>query len=1129
MTARINPNRSAPRRAPLFLVAAASALSLFGGTGCGGSSSAAQRQVEPGTYAQTESGDFFFVDESFGGQASSMRITRQFFGRLVSIVAFTDSTLTQRTTVHEDFVIDPKAESDWDLPNYALETNPITGGQTLVIYRDFSDETTNGGREQFRQLLAGAAQGTRGVSDNGFFSSSNTMVPRNAAFVVVLDDLINADSINADSVRVVVGDPAIIPFSARVFADPNHGDLADFDGQSGLEFYSTRVIVDLAVSELESFGSNPFLPINTLGLPASTNVTKPNIQVRFASVDIGQLRPILQNPTQHALTIVANGTVDFASGTFDVVRLFRSGGRESVTNDPYNGFLPDETPPVLVGSMSCIITDIRPTISEQLFELDLQFLSTTCAQEPRPGDILVKDAIFSEVVTWTSGSLINGVTALNVLVRLVALPPNYTGPSQFVPGPAEYRVEYNPAEDSSRAACFVRISPGVPDANFPTTAVDPRASFAVRFNEAMDPDQLEPYETMRILRTPPPLDPTAFIPYTDFVPGAIRNTVSFQEFRYEPQVPLSHAQGAAETYYLDFPVGLSSARDLAGNLVAANLPVITFDLNPTAAAEFTGGRVTRFQSEDEEPPFADLLSPDPIDTFGKPEWHGQLNHDLGRGRIRPRPVVRTQIVVSTANEIPAAMQLGTGTTLPLTPFGARTQFVWRYIDFGERLPLNTENDLAEDLDLLQLNIDVEGVSLSPLGGNPVFESFPEFQMSMAHAQWLPDELINPLTGALIFPQSGLQSTYDGNLLDALNDPLQLVHARELGYVVQPAELSLAADGTPLIPLPMNPESVPAAQRKYYTWRDTAITRRGAPNGAGAPVARVAQITGVGPTSAFVDPMGVLFCDLPGAAHPFYLFEEVHTAALPLLIDLRCYPTGGAVTANVFNHQFAHATTLPGFRAYSAGGRDQAGSLLIVDPDSESTANGGFDPTSTPAGASLPGVDNTVYYGALDLVVRISRVHSIYFPAVDPFDPLLTPFSAPTHVEPIVFPEIPPQGTRIDFSYRGAASVTQIAREDASQSDAYGDFYETTPLNYTPGAFEDPTVERQGNASCFDGSFSYEVQDQNANIGFTSGDAWRNEVSLIDGSRWFQVRISFTANVATGQSPEIASIGFAWRN
>jgi hypothetical protein len=197
-------------------------------------------------------------------------------------------------------------------------------------------------------------------------------------------------------------------------------------------------------------------------------------------------------------------------------------------------------------------------------------------------------------------------------------------------------------------------------------------------------------------------------------------------------------------------------------------------------------------------------------------------------------------------------------------------------------------------------------------------------------------------------------------------------------------------------------------------------------------------------------------------NPFYLPGEIRTAALPLLIDLRCYPSGGAVTANVFNHQLSHTTTLPGFRAFSAGGRDQSGALTIVDPDSETTANGGFNPTSTPSGASVPGVDNTLYFGALDLVVRVSRAHSVFFPAVDPFDPQLTPFSAPTHVEPVVFPERTPLGTRIDFSYRGAASVSQIARDDASRADAYVDFYVTTPLNFTPGTVFDPTVSRLGN-------------------------------------------------------------------
>ena len=269
------------------------------------------------------------------------------------------------------------------------------------------------------------------------------------------------------------------------------------------------------------------------------------------------------------------------------------------------------------------------------------------------------------------------------------------------------------------------------------------------------------------------------------------------------------------------------------------------------------------------------------------------------------------------------------------------------------------------------------------------------------------------------------------------------------------------------------------------------------------------------------------CNQPGDPNPFYLVEEVRTAALPLLIEFRCYPTGNATASNVFNHQLAHTSTLPGFRAYSAGGRDQTGALNIVDPDSETLANGGYDPTSMPAGAPLPGVDNAVYYGALDLVIRVSRAHSIFYEALDPVG--IGPFSAPTYSEPVVFPETQPQGSAIEFAYRGAVTIIAVAGEDASRQDAYGDFYETKPINYTPSPAEDPTIELRGNASCWDGSFSYEVADQNGLTGFLNNDDnWKTDVNDITGARYIQVRMSFISNPNTGLAPEVAALGLAWR-
>ncbi|MEM9382719.1 MAG: Ig-like domain-containing protein [Planctomycetota bacterium] len=1139
MTARTHPHRSGLRRASLATAAVAAALVSLLGAGCNNSKSAVQRQVEPGTYDQKGNGDFFFVESNFGGNASAVRLSRQLFGRLVSVEAFDGDPsppagmpVGERIVVHRDFVIDPRSEADWDLPNYALETNGVTGAQTLVIFRDFSDTADGGGRDQFRQLLVAAANGVRDVADNGFFSGQNTMVPRNAAFVIQFDDLINPASINADSVRVLVGDPAILPFQARVIADPNFGDLAEFDGQEGLEFYPTRLIVDPVVSEADSFTTMPPLPVNTLVLPASINVTRPNVEVRLASQDIGQPQPVLQNPSQSPLTTVSNGTVDFSSGTLDVVRLFRSGGRESVTADPFNGFLPDDTPPVLVGSNGVVVRAIRPTIDPDTFEVDLQFVSATCAQEPARGDLLVKDAIFLEVDEWlaSSGGLISGVLADRVLVTIVAVPPGFTGPSDFVPGPGEYRFPYVFTEDMGREACFIRLSPGVPDSNFPTLNVPPSSTFSVAFNEPMDPDQLEPYEAIRLLREPPPADPTVTIRRDLYIPGLVRGSANFQEFTFEPLLSLSHVANQSETYSFDLPGGALSPRDLAGNPIIANLQMrVDYQIDSTAPSEITGGRIVRFEGPDEEAPFADVDSDIPIERLPLPEYGGQINYDLDRGRIRPRPVVRSQVVVGPGSQLPGALAPGPGTTLPLTPFGARTQFVWRYADFGSDLPLYEQDAIRSTVDLNSLNVDVEGVWLSPFGGNPVFESYPEFQMAMAHSFFLPDEVVDPFQN-LVVPQSGIAASYSGNLLDQLNDPLQIVHPRELGYTVNPAERELAPDGTVLIPLPMNPDSVPIEQRRYYTWRDTALQARAGPNGFGAPMNRVEQLTAEGPRAPFIDPLTMEpICNMIGAPNPIYFPGDVRTAGLPLLIDLRCYPSGGAVTANLFENRLGHTSTLPGFRAYSAGGRDTAGSLIIVDPDSETTANGGFDTTTTPPGDPLPGVDNVLYLGALDLVVRVSRAHSIFYPAVDPFDSNQDPFPAPTYVEPAIFPEEPPQGSQVDLDYRGAASVAStIALTDASQTDPYGDYYETIPFNYVPPD-EDPDTERQGNASCFDGSFNFVSTDQNVGVGFLGDDdTWKDTIAEINGLRFFQVRITFVANAATGETPEIAALGFGWR-
>lgn len=1148
--------RTSAKSAPITTAALLGAAALGLTVGCNSAKSPSSSTSQAGVYTSGPGGQPFFIDESFGGETSQVRITRQFYGRLVSIENINGMI------VHEEFVVDPRNETSWDENRFVLRTNEVTGQQTLVILADNTDTSTPTvgaltGQQTFTAWLREAEAGVKPIADNGFTGSGSfTMVPRNAAVVFQFSDIIDPATLNAMSVRVLVDEPTVTPFEARTILDPNHGDLADYDGQPGLEFYSTRLIVDPAISELESFNANPPVNVNTRGLPASIDVNVANVEVRFPTLSMtGQIQPILQNPSGHGLTTAQNGTFDFGTTNRELVRAFRSGGRTEVTNDPSNGFLPDVTAPKLVGNASASIVSPpvhEPTAESALrYRIDrLAFASTTCAPAPSAGDIIAQVPYFSRVLARPDGStyVVNNGEVEELYVELIVLPLNFTGPEQYAnsgAGPVQYRAPYDPSVSS---ACFVEVSPrpvGFP--NDPATGIRTDSTFTIRFNEPIDPAPFEPYEGLALLRKPLPTVAT------DYIPADFSNNSTFQEFTFRPALPLTHLAGNSESYFLRLTAGSEGPRDLAGNF-ADVLPsgTIEYTVDGAEDEQLTGGRVSRFSSPDEEFPFA-TVGGGTIAELARTEYSGNIEFDIAQGSVRPRSVVRTQVVMSQdpGNPLPTAMFPGTvPTSLPLNPLGARTQFLWRYVDFN--MPLYRNYDVLDKVDESGLDLDVEGILLSPLGSNPVFESYPQFSIAMSHSLALPDEVVTP-QNALIFPQSGLGPNFSANSVSQTVDPPQIVHRRERGYTVNPGDRETAADGTVLIPVGLN-QGLPIEQWETYTWRDTSINALGGINGGGAPPSRVAQIEG---RSAFMPAiiMMVVVCNMQGAANPLYANTQIRTAGLPLLIDMKCYPSTGTSSQNAFAHAIAHGTTLPGFRAYSAGGIDQSGSLVIIDPDAETQASGGFDPTSTPTGVPLPGVDNTVYFGALDLVTRVSRMHSIFFPAyrtslgpivAGPLDPQtelgqLT-YGNPAWLEPMVVPNTQPTGTRLEFQYRGARDVgatgglgtTVLDAEPATwgtRMDPYGDFFNETQINFSPPDVTDPLEEFLGlNTSCFDSSIQYQDGFQNQGVVFASnGDIWQNEVSDISGieADWIQVRVTFINNIATGQFPTISALALSW--
>ena len=406
------------RNAPRYGARAVALVVALALSACGGSDGGGPLLNEPGSVASFSVGDplrspsgSFYVDASEGGFAQEVRLIGVRWGRLVDVYGLSGG---EPVPMQLDFPIGGALASDGT--DYELEENPVTGRTRLTILRDVDTQ-----RDQFFQLLQQADLTLTQVFERSPTSSGGfSMVPRNSTVVLMFDDLLARSTVSARTVLVRTGVPPTVPYEARIFVDRNHGDLVDHDGDGVAEFHSTRVIIDTTVSEVESFETDPPLPVNNLGLPASIDVDDANLVVRVPTVTAPQLGQdvILQNPTGHPLSLTDNGPTDPSSPTADVVRAARAGGNAAITGDPSNGFLPDETPPQVIGFQPVSIDlEPEPVPGEPTdFVLpSVSFGSPFCAQRPVEGDVFRQEQVFAEVTV--AGTAPQGGTIVDVPKR----------------------------------------------------------------------------------------------------------------------------------------------------------------------------------------------------------------------------------------------------------------------------------------------------------------------------------------------------------------------------------------------------------------------------------------------------------------------------------------------------------------------------------------------------------------------------------------------------------------------------------------------------------------------------------------------------------------------------------------
>ena len=1072
------------------------ALSLLGGTllatglfsGCGGSPAifGTQSGAEGDIVNHPDTGlgsNTFVVEGNHGGLASEVEIQNIYWGRLVDVADSTGAIQNRDMVIGED-IRDGQVYSTADSTVvYSLSRNAVTEAWTVTIgalagTSAYNDAFLNLDRNLTLTLNAGLE-----VSEMGPFS----MTPRNSAMVIVFDDLldprfddgvwkdcfegnlINAVSgqLSTQSVKIRTGYPPETPFETRLILDKNHGDWADFDADNVYEFHSTRVIVATTVSEIEAAASNPPLPVNSVGLPASIDTSDANLALRIPTkLDpaTGQTQ-LLVSPSGSRMAFGTNGSQDYTTSTEDLVRALRSGGESSVTGDLNNGFLLDEVSPEILGDFPVSIDTTPVKDEEDSTEYTLPsmtFSVNSCAPAPNLGDVLTQGDTKAEVIDVGNST---GATVTDLRVRVI-VPLDGT----LLPGSAQYLTPYDPNQELLKP-CFVRFSPNAGTA--PDEDVSSVAQVVLRFSKPMDPATISPFDTFTITRkeTPP-------VPY-DFAFGRVLPSPDLRVFTWShTEVPFDNFLSGDETtneylkYYINLASGTDGPTDLAGNPLAASFEQIMFTLDPTEGSEKNGTIALRFKSEDEYGLITAETPDGQPDTF--PELrNGQLLYDFQQERILPRPVSRYDSAADRNQPVPSVMTtfIG-GIQTPLSPLGSKLHMVWRYCDLGFSLTDETN-----------INVDVEGLSWAPVGSSVVTDTYDEFSVTVAHSAHLPDEFLDSGSGFPKYPFSGLKKTYDSNFLDLTEDPASVVHPRNLGYTVNPANLYTATSKTLMIPYPWN-EDKAIEDYTYYTWRDTAILALGGNNGAGAPLAQEGMVTGGG----------------GGMGQPLYAASAVPTIGLPLLMEFRVYPHDAALGLNAFDISLAcNSSARPNFRAFSTGGYKIGGEPEVKDPDLEDEADGGFNPNSDPPGAPTPGVDCSFYIGEVQMVTRISRVHTIWFD---------TRSNDPSYVTPIIEPgtDDQPAGTQVILAFRGATDISnkdttfpyEDIRTDANRLEYYGDTGST------------PT----GN---------------NSQALYLNGDTtWKSDVSDINTAQYFQARISFISNTISNKTAELRTLAFAWR-
>ncbi len=1000
------------------------------------------------------------------------------WGRLVDVVDANDDLVDQDVLIRPDLTIDGVS--------YELTTNPVTQAETLKVLQVR-------GTAGFTILLNAAQSGLesldrKGPNDPPYY----TMVARNGALRLRFSDQIDPNTVNTSSVQVYSGSPATQELTVRLAVEN------DAKKKKGY------VLIDPTISARESALLG--LPANTVGFPESLDAVNDNIKIRIPTKEdllFGQATIVSNKKGNRRVTNLDDDPVETSAGGDPVlVQVFRAGN----DHDVFRGFMEDLVPPKLIGVQDVTVSAIvAPSgTSSTTRELTYSINAEYCMDmSPKAGDIFdFADALLLVTAVIDSSSS----AAYEVRGRMLepsdpstALPPG-TGLTTA----ARLNTAYG-TQDADRQICYLDFNPDPTYTSGQLLELDPSTtSVTATFSEPIDPRTVTSMHTFVVTAFEmddsfgknaayyrhPTLFPTeTAADYIDrqrgyHLPTDTSGTASTAEFGgrvlFGPiesdingtSFTLTPLPGFAEPNldsFLQFSIALRNGgdgvRDLAGNSVdltgfVAGTPFATVaDDNQLTAAGGGGASATnktkafslRANSLDE-------------DNDGLPEYSGQVGYQTGL--LTGREPERFSRDADNSNQYVGtgtAVNAGTGPVwippyAPLSPAGSVVMTTTRPHDLG----FGYQN-------LNEFNVDVEGMSWTPLGGVVFDDLYPRFSVALAHSKYMADELV--VQGVVIWPFSGLvASSFDENILGYPEQDEKIVV--DTSYSISSLNLFTSESGNTMLPWPEFEDT--------YTWRDTTFPYDTYGTSAQSPGAST-------------------------STHPeagLYAAEATPSVALPLLARFRCYPRGERLGTNQFQVTALLTqnvqTSFPAFRVYSEGGQDASGTWEQVIPDN--AAKGGTQPQGgyvVGSGQPTDPTDPYFYWTEVDFVLKVSRVYTHWF---DMGGILGVSDAVGVQVEPEEGNQ--PEGTSVVVEYRGAVQVDHPGNPTSAPSplldasigfDTYGEFAGTSGGVSTPGDWTTDFTDLEAN------SF-----------------------------RFFQVRLTFVNDVDRGNQAVMDGLGMAWQ-